>query len=57
MRFLSENHTNVIYSDKQKVYWMKMKISIEEINKQINSTENLETLKGITGNTQISKMN
>ena len=57
MRFLSENHTNVIYSDKQKSLLdeNEKKISIEEINKQINSTENLETLKGITGNTQISK--
>ncbi len=57
MRFLSENHTNVIYSDKQKslLDYTNRKISIEEINKQINSIENLEILKGITGNTQISK--
>jgi len=57
MKFLSENHTNVIYSANQRNLLEKIeeKINIKEINKQINSVENLETLKGITGNTQISK--
>lgn len=57
MKFLSENHTNVIYLPKQKnLLESKQKnISIEEINKQINSPKNLEILKNITGNTQISK--
>lgn len=57
MKFLSENHTNVIYLPKQKnlLERKKANISIEEINKQINSTKNLEILKNITGNTQISK--
>ncbi len=57
MKFLSENHTNVIYLPKQKnlLDSRNEKITIEEINRQINSPENLDILKNITGNTQISK--
>lgn len=57
MKFLSENHTNVIYLPKQKnlLESKQNNVSIEEINKQINSPKNLEILKNITGNTQISK--
>lgn len=57
MKFLSENHTNVIYPPKQKDLLVNKNISIslEEVNRQINLPENLEILKSITGNTQISK--
>jgi Type I restriction-modification system methyltransferase subunit len=57
MKFIGENHTNVIYFPKQESLLSdnKPKITIEEINRQINLPENLEILKSITGNTQISK--
>jgi len=57
MKFLAENHTNVIYPPKQNklLDTNNKNITIEEINRQINSPENLEVLKSITGNTQISK--
>lgn len=56
-KYLSENHTNVIYMPKQNNLLDSgiQKITIEEINRQINSPENLEILRSITGNTQISK--
>ena len=53
MKFLAENHTNVIYPPKQSLG--SNKISLKEINNQINSCHNLEILKSITGNTQVSK--
>jgi adenine-specific DNA-methyltransferase len=56
MKFLAENHTNVIYPPKQKrLLGINKNVTIEEINRQINSPKNLEILKSITGNTQISK--
>lgn len=57
MKFVAENHVNVIYPKKQRglLYPRYYKITLRELLKQLNSSENTKILQGITGNTQISK--
>lgn len=61
MKFVAENHVNVVFPPSKQ---MKMISGIQPINtniglndiaNQLSSTENLEIVKNITGNTQISK--
>lgn len=57
MRFLAENHVNVIFPDKRQKL-MNGSISkkkLVEILKQLNLPEKAYSLQSITGNTQISK--
>ena len=57
MKFVAENHVNVIYPpDRQtRMCFTNKKISIENLVEQLNSPENSRVLFRITGNTQISK--
>jgi adenine-specific DNA-methyltransferase len=63
MKFIAENHVNVIFPpSKQKQlkmgfesYLPKTKLSLENIAQQLSSTEKLQVVRNITGNTQISK--
>lgn len=50
MKFLAENHVNVIYPPKN----ITMN-QLKKISKQISSKTTIETMKLVTGNTQISK--
>ena len=62
-KFIAENHVNVIYPPTKKTQLnlgfadnsKQIKLPLEEVVKQLSSKEKLETLKNITGNTQISK--
>lgn len=56
MKFVAENHVNVIYPTKeQSLSPNSKKITLENVVKQLNLRENSEVLWRITGNTQISK--
>ncbi len=56
MKFIGENHVNVIFPPKQaSLLKPRRSIGLEEILKQLNSTEKLRVVQSITGNTQISK--
>lgn len=57
MKFVAENHVNVIYpSHKQtRLNFSNKKISIEDLVEQLNAPENSRVLFRLTGNTQISK--
>jgi len=64
MKFFAENHVNVITLAKDKKQGKlnfidkgikKFSISLNEIVKQLSSTERLKVVRNITGNTQISK--
>jgi len=53
MKFLAENHANVITQNNN--LFQTSSISLEKLNEQLNSIQNLEILHYLTGNTQISK--
>lgn len=57
MKFVAENHVNVIYPpDRQpQICFTNKKISIENLVEQLNAPENSRVLFRLTGNTQISK--
>jgi len=63
MKFIAENHVNVIFPPrKQKQDKMifdnnlsKINLTIEDIAQQLSSKEKITVVKSITGNTQISK--
>jgi len=64
MKFIAENHCNVIFpphkKDQLELVFMKKKngeekISLENILEQLESPEKLKVMQNITGNTQISK--
>ncbi len=62
VRFIAENHVNVIYPpDKNEqlnfvlINGKNNNISLEEITSQLNSKEKIDLLQYLTGNTQISK--
>lgn len=60
MKFIAENHVNVIFPPlKQGRINLKnqeeIKITFEDIAKQLSSEEKLRVIRSITGNTQISK--
>jgi len=58
MKFVAENHVNVIFPPEKSYTENEKNItipSIENIVEQLNSPEKLEILREITGNTQISK--
>jgi adenine-specific DNA-methyltransferase len=61
MKYLGENHINIIYKDSSssdgnlfKVNDMP-KMSIEQIHKALSSEESIQTIMKISGNTQLSK--
>jgi adenine-specific DNA-methyltransferase len=57
MKFIAENHVNVIYPpDKQiRINFVNKETSIGSLVKQLNSSNNSKILFRLTGNTQISK--
>lgn len=56
MKFIGENHVNVIFPPKQaKLLQMEEAVSLEDILRQLNSPEKVRVVQSITGNTQISK--
>lgn len=61
MKFIAENHVNVIYPPSSKIQSfttvqnIKNPISLEILTEQLCSKEKTEALRNITGNTQISK--
>ena len=56
MKFVGENHVNVIFPPKQAGLLPTEKTSeLEEILRQLNSPEKVWVIQNITGNTQISK--
>lgn len=57
MKFVAENHVNVIYppNRQSRMCFMNRKISIENLVEQLNLPENSGVLFRLTGNTQISK--
>lgn len=56
MKFVAENHVNVIFYPKnRRLFQEKEKINWKEILDQLNSPEKSDLLQSITGNTQISK--
>lgn len=62
MKFIAENHVNVIYpiSVKRQIKLnlapsKRINLPLKNIVKQLLSKENLEAMRNITGNTQISK--
>lgn len=63
MKFIAENHVNVIFPpDRKKQVKMdfgntltKKNITLQDIAKQLSSEEKLRVVRNITGNTQISK--
>ena len=62
MKFLAENHVNVIYppsrNGQEQLNLGKLgglSIHIEDVAKQLSSEEKIDAIKNITGNTQISK--
>jgi len=54
MKFIAENHVNVIYPPKQQKFGIKT-MNINTILEQLNKLRNVNILQSITGNTQISK--
>lgn len=60
MKFIAENHVNVIFPPEQleiplKDETMKKYISLEDILIQLKSKEKLKVIQNVTGNTQLSK--
>jgi len=60
MKFIAENHVNVIYPQEKQTQFSlfdnyENKISLEDIVEQLTSPEALNIIQNITGNTQISK--
>ncbi len=64
MRFIAENHCNVIFPPKEESqfsieynaeFLQKGKIGLEELCSQLRSPEKLGVMQNVTGNTQISK--
>ncbi len=56
MKFIGENHVNVIFPPKQARLLPKEKTAeLDDILKQLNSPEKVRIVQSITGNTQISK--
>jgi len=56
MKFIGENHVNVIFPPKQaKLLQMEETVSLKDILRQLNSPEKVRVVQSITGNTQISK--
>ncbi len=56
MKFIGENHVNVIFPPKQaRLLGPQQSIGLEEILEQLNSVEKVRVVQSITGNTQISK--
>ena len=56
MKFIGENHVNVIFPPKQaRLLGQQKSIGLEEILEQLNSGEKIRIVQSITGNTQISK--
>jgi len=56
MKFIGENHVNVIYPPMQLVPQHRRKtVGLEAILEQLNAPGKVEILQSITGNTQISK--
>ena len=56
MKFVGENHVNVIFPPKQaRLIPMDKMVGLEDILRQLNSLEKVRVLQSITGNTQISK--
>ncbi len=57
MRFIAENHVNVISHNEQPTLGVERvkELTLEDILSQLNSPEKIEVVQSITGNTQISK--
>lgn len=61
MKFIAENHVNVIYPPSSKIQLFtaaqnaKNLLTFEDLTEQLCSKEKTEALRNITGNTQISK--
>ena len=56
MKFVGENHVNVIFPPKQaRLLQMEETVSLKDILRQLNSSEKVRVVQSITGNTQISK--
>ena len=56
MKFIGENHVNVIYPPKQaRLMPTEKTADLEDILRQLNSPEKVGIVQSITGNTQISK--
>jgi adenine-specific DNA-methyltransferase len=56
MKFIGENHVNVIFPPKQaQLLQMEETVNLEDILRQLNSPEKANIVQSITGNTQISK--
>lgn len=56
MKFIGENHVNVIFPPKQaRLLGPQKPVDLSEILKQLNSVEKVRIIQSITGNTQISK--
>jgi adenine-specific DNA-methyltransferase len=57
MKFVAENHVNVIYPPEResRLCFFNKKISMESLVEQLNAPENSRILFRLTGNTQISK--
>jgi len=55
MKFVAENHVNVIFPKNNSELFNFKKIYLKDIVKQLISPENMELVKYITGNTQLSK--
>lgn len=52
MKFLAENHVNIIYPTSDDI---QLKMEMNEIIQQLNSKEKTQVIQNITGNTQVSK--
>lgn len=56
MKFIGENHVNVIYPPKQaRLVCAEKAVNLEDVLSQLNSPEKIGIVQSITGNTQISK--
>jgi len=56
MKFVGENHVNVIFPPKQaRLLQMEETVSLKDVLRQLNSSEKVRVVQSITGNTQISK--
>jgi len=56
MKFVGENHVNVIFPTKQaRLIPMGATVELKDILRQLNSPEKIRVVQSITGNTQISK--
>jgi adenine-specific DNA-methyltransferase len=53
MKFLAENHCNVIFPPEEKTF--PSRLSFESLIAQLKSEKNLTVMQNITGNTQISR--